>query len=103
MSASQQEVTKALELLGKEIKANLSQPLYLKVTTRPGRGVDIEQVRLLTMEEFAVLAHVETRTVRLWMENAKENGLKFYRPPGTRSYLFDLNESLEWLKGDCIG
>lgn len=102
-SIQEQNVAKALEVLTREIKSNLSKPLYLRITAKPGRGLTIEQVTLITVEEFADLAHVEERTVRDWMSKSGDNGLKFYRAPGTRNYLFDLHESLEWLKSDDIG
>jgi hypothetical protein len=47
---------------------------------------------------MAELAHVETRMVYGWIEKAQENGLKFYRAPGTRGVLFEINEALEWVR-----
>ena len=66
--------------------------------TREANRISVKQVEFLTPEQLAELAHVETRTVYSWVEKAQENGLKFYRAPGTRGVLFELNEVLEWIR-----
>lgn len=60
--------------------------------------MECRQIEFLTPEQLAELAHVETRTVYSWVEKANENGLKFYRAPGTGGVLFEISEVLEWIR-----
>ena len=53
---------------------------------------------IITPEQLAEITHVKLRTVYGWIEKAEQNGLKFYRAPGTRGVLFDLSETLDWIK-----
>ena len=86
-----------MKSLSGEIKRTLTRPIYIQIVQESG-GVNIKQVEFLTPEQLADLAHVETRTVYSWVEKANENGLKFYRAPGTRGVLFEINEVLEWIR-----
>jgi hypothetical protein len=88
-----------IDELAKMINQGLARPIYIKVIQGPDYQIVIRQVQFITPELFAQLAHVETRTVYAWIERADTNGLKFYRPPGTRGVLFDLCEAIAWLKG----
>ena len=98
MSAAMEEDIGALiKSLSGEIKRTLGRPIYIQMTQEANR-ISIRQVEFLTPEQLAELAHVETRTVYSWVEKAQENGLKFYRAPGTRGVLFEINEVLEWIR-----
>jgi excisionase family DNA binding protein len=74
------------------------RPIYFQIIERENGKIECCQVEFLTPEQLADLAHVETRTVYSWVEKAQENGLKFYRAPGTRGVLFEINEVLEWIR-----
>ena len=74
------------------------RPVYLQILEGENGKLECRQVEFLTPEQLADLAHVETRTVYSWIEKSQENGLKFYRPPGTRGVLFEINEVLEWIR-----
>ena len=86
-----------IKLLSGEIRRTLTRPIYIQIAQESG-GVTIKQIEFLTPEQLAELVHVETRTVYSWIEKAQENGLKFYRAPGTRGVLFEINEVLEWIR-----
>jgi excisionase family DNA binding protein len=86
-----------LKSLSGEINRTLKRPIYIQIAQESDQ-VSIKQVEFLTPEQLAELAHVETRTVYSWVEKAQENGLKFYRAPGTRGVLFEINEVLEWIR-----
>jgi excisionase family DNA binding protein len=60
-------------------------------------------VEFLTPAQLAELAHVTPRTVYAWIERAKENGLKYYKPPGSSGILFALDEVLEWIRRGEVG
>jgi hypothetical protein len=87
-----------IESLAEEIKQGLSRPIYFQVMQEPSGKVLLRQIKFITPEQLADLCHVETRTVYYWIEKAQENGLKFYRAPGTRGVLFEINEALEWIR-----
>jgi excisionase family DNA binding protein len=89
-----------LESITSALRDSLARPVYLRVAKDPRGELAIEHVVFLTVEQFAELAHVERRTVYSWVERAEKIGLKVYRPPGSRGILFELNEVLDWLKGD---
>lgn len=86
-----------MKTLSSEINRTLKRPIYIQIAQEGGQ-VSIKQVEFLTPEQLAELAHVETRTVYSWVEKSPENGLKFYRAPGTRGVLFEINEVLEWIR-----
>lgn len=97
METTDKNIGALIERLSGEIKRNLTRPVYLQIAQESG-DVSIKQIEFLTPEQLAELAHVETRTVYSWVEKANDNGLKFYRAPGTRGVLFEINEVLEWIK-----
>ena len=74
------------------------RPVYLQILAGKNGKLECRQIEFLTPEQLADLVHVETRTVYSWVEKAPENGLKFYRAPGTRGVLFEINEVLEWIR-----
>jgi excisionase family DNA binding protein len=86
-----------LHSLNGEVKRVVAKPIYLQISQQ-GCEVYIKQVEFLTPEQVAELAHVKVRTVYTWIDKSRENGLKFYRAPGTRGVLFEINEVLEWVK-----
>jgi excisionase family DNA binding protein len=96
-AATDENIGTLIKLLSGEIRRTLTRPIYIQIAQESG-GVNIKQVEFLTPEQLADLAHVETRTVYSWVEKAQENGLKFYRAPGTRGVLFEINEVLEWIR-----
>ncbi|HET8670962.1 MAG TPA: hypothetical protein VFM05_10145 [Candidatus Saccharimonadales bacterium] len=91
-------IQRVIESLAEEIKRGILRPVYFQVMQEPGGKISIRHVQFITPEQLAELAHVEIRTVYSWIEKAQENGLKFYRPPGTRGVLFEINEVLEWIR-----
>jgi excisionase family DNA binding protein len=97
MGAINENIGSLAERLSVEIKHTVSRPIYLQIAQVNG-DVCIKQIEFLTVEQLAELTHVETRTVYSWVEKANGNGLKFYRAPGTRGVLFEINEVLEWIK-----
>jgi excisionase family DNA binding protein len=97
-TATQSSIHGVIDNLAKEIRQGLSRPIYLRVMQKPKGEIEIKQIEFLTAEHLAELAHVDKRTVYSWIEKANENGLKFYRAPGTRGVLFEINEVLEWIK-----
>lgn len=97
METTDKNIGALIDRLSDEIKRNLRRPVYLQIARESG-DVSIKQIEFLTPEQLAELAHVETRTVYSWVEKANDNGLKFYRAPGTRGVLFEINEVLEWIK-----
>ena len=90
----------AVESLTSAVADSITRPVYFRIARTPQGKLAIEQVVFLTPEQLADLAHVERRTVYSWVERAEKIGLKFYRPPGSRVILFELNEVLDWLKTD---
>jgi len=90
----------ALESLTSAVAYSMTRPVYFRIAKSARGELAIEQVVFLTAEQLAELAHVERRTVYSWVERAEKIGLKFYRPPGSRGILFELNEVLDWLKTD---
>jgi excisionase family DNA binding protein len=90
----------AVESLTSAVTNSITRPLYFRIATDARGKLAVEQVVFLTPEQLAELAHVERRTVYSWVERAEKIGLKFYRPPGARGILFELNEVLDWLKTD---
>ena len=96
-AATDENLGTLIKSLSGEIKRTLTRPIYIQIA-QEGGGVSIKQVEFLTVEQLAELAHVEARTVYSWIEKAPENGLKFYRAPGTRGVLFEINEVLEWIR-----
>lgn len=101
MPNTQDRVLKAAieEVLG-EVKRSLQKPIYLRVDTNENGQLLIRSVEYLTVEAFAELLHVDERTVYSWIEKAAENGLRFFRPPGTRRPLFDVNHVDEWVRSN---
>jgi excisionase family DNA binding protein len=96
---TQPSIKATLESLVGAIKNSLTQPVCFQVSKGAHGNLTIKQVCFLSVDELADLARVERRTVYAWVERADENGLKFYRPPGSRGILFELSETLDWLKG----
>jgi excisionase family DNA binding protein len=96
-TATDESIGALVKLLSGEIKRTLQRPIYIQIAQESG-DVSIKQIEFLTPEQLADLAHVETRTVYSWIEKAQENGLKFYRAPGTRGVLFEINEVMEWIR-----
>jgi hypothetical protein len=104
MSADIQATEKIDQLLDL-LTTKRDRPVYLEIRQRPDGTMDFSQVEFITPEQLAKLAHVETRTIYAWM--AKESGASepggfvppIYRMPGTRKILFDLHESIRWIKG----
>ena len=96
--ATQPSIQAVIDNLAKGIKQELSRPIYLRVIQLPKGEIEVKQIEFLTAEQLADLAHVEIRTVYSWIEKDQENGLKFYRAPGTRGFLFEINEVLEWIR-----
>jgi excisionase family DNA binding protein len=90
----------SVELLTSAVADSMTLPVYFRIAKGARGELAIEQVVFLTPEQLAELAHVERRTVYSWVERAEKIGLKFYRPPGSRGILFELNEVLDWLKTD---
>jgi excisionase family DNA binding protein len=78
----------------------MTRPVYFRISKGSRGEFAVEQIVFLTPQQLAELAHVERRTVYSWVERAEKIGLKFYRPPGSRGILFELNEVLDWLKND---
>jgi excisionase family DNA binding protein len=97
------ETRQIAEALARGIKDGLSRPIYLRVNKEHGGEVSIKQVEFLTPAQLAELAHVTPRTVYAWIERAKENGLKYYKPPGSSGILFALDEVLEWIRRGEVG
>lgn len=87
-----------VEQLIKLLTQRRERPVYFQIIEGQNGKLECQQVEFLTVEQLADLAHVETRTVYSWIEKAPENGLKFYRAPGTRGVLFEINEVLEWIR-----
>ena len=88
----------AIESITSAVADSMTRPAYFRVAKGARGELAIEQVVFLTPEQLAELAHVERRTVYSWVDRAEKTGLRFYRPPGSRGILFDLNEVLDWLK-----
>jgi hypothetical protein len=91
-----QALEKLLQDLTGEIRQGLARPIYIRVS-KEHAGLAVKQVSFLTPARLAELAHVTPRTVYGWIEKSQENGLKFYRPPGTSGILFEINEALDWI------
>jgi excisionase family DNA binding protein len=94
----QENIQSTVESLAAAFGDRLSRPVYLRIAKAAGGELIIEHVSFVTPEQLAELAHVERRTVYSWIERAERIGLKYYRPPGSRGILFELNELLDWLK-----
>jgi len=90
----------AIESITSAVADSMTRPVYFRITKGRRGELVAEQIVFLTAEQLAELAHVERRTVYSWVERAERIGLKFYRPPGARGILFELNEVLDWLKTD---
>jgi excisionase family DNA binding protein len=90
----------AVESLTFAVADSMTRPVYFRISKGPRGELAVQQVVFLTADQLADLAHVERRTVYSWVERAEKIGLKFYRPPGSRGILFELNEVLDWLKTD---
>lgn len=90
----------AVESLTFAVADSMRRPVYFRIAKDSRGELAIEQIVFLTPEQLAELAHVERRTVYSWVERSEKIGLKFYRPPGSRGILFELNEVLDWLKTD---
>ena len=71
---------------------------YLKVTPKPAGRFFFEKIEFLTVNEAAEFVRVDPRTIHLWIANADATGLKFYRAPGGRYILFDVQEFIDWIK-----
>ena len=87
-----------VERLLDRVAAKPPKPFYLKVAPAADGNFTFQQVEFLTAEQAAELAHVDRRTLYLWIERAEEIGLKFYRAPGSRNILFDVQEFVAWIK-----
>ncbi|MEW6129573.1 MAG: helix-turn-helix domain-containing protein [Acidobacteriota bacterium] len=88
-----------VERLLDRVTAKPPKPFYLKVTPQTDGSFTFEQIEFMTVEQAAELAHVNPRTLYLWIDNASVNGLKSYKAPGSRNILFDINEFVNWIKG----
>src|SRR5215471_4612532 len=88
----------SIQRLLDRIEGRNKKPFYLKCSERPDGTFTFEQVEFLTVEEFAEFLHVDRRTVYKWIERAGQTGLKYYRVPESRNYLFSLSETLDWLE-----
>ncbi|HET9529547.1 MAG TPA: helix-turn-helix domain-containing protein [Blastocatellia bacterium] len=97
------ETAQIIDALAGKIKSGLARPIYLQVIKGPKSEVTIKQVEFLTPAQLAELAHVSPRTVYSWIERASENGLKYYKPPGSSGILFALDEVLEWIRAGEVG
>ncbi|HWO01729.1 MAG TPA: helix-turn-helix domain-containing protein [Blastocatellia bacterium] len=96
----QSSINSTVQTLVDAIQSSLSRPIYLQFSKSTRGDFVIKQVCFLSVDELAELAHVERRTVYAWVERGAEIGLKFYKPPGSRGILFELNETLDWIKGN---
>src|SRR5262245_6420539 len=94
----EEDIQSTVESLAAALADWRSRPIYLRIAKAAVGELLIEHVSFLTPNPLAELAHVERRTVYSWIERAETIGLKYYRPPGSRGILFDLNELLDWLK-----
>lgn len=99
-------IQRVIESLAEEIKQGFSRPIYFQVMQERGGKVSIRHIQVITPEQLAEMCHVEKRTVYHWIEKAtsgdesKRNSVPpIYRAPGTRGVLFDLHESIEWVRG----
>jgi excisionase family DNA binding protein len=98
--ATDASIRTAVESLTFAVADSMTRPVYFCISKGPRGELAVQQVVFLTADQLADLAHVERRTVYSWVERAEKIGLKFYRPPGSRGILFELNEVLDWLKTD---
>jgi excisionase family DNA binding protein len=98
---SESSIQSTFESLASAVKDSLTRPVYLRIAKGPRGEISVQQITFLTVDQLAELAHVERRTVYSWVERAQRMRLKFYRPPGSRGILFELNEILDWLKGNA--
>src|SRR5215510_6273261 len=98
--SSDVSVQTAVESITSAVADSKTRTVYFRIAKGPRGELAVQQVVFLTADQFAELAHVERRTVYSWVERANKIGLKFYRPPGLRGILFELNEVLDWLKSD---
>ena len=94
------QIRATLEEVMSSIQRQLQKPIYLRIEANENGTLTIRQVEYLTVEGFADLCHVDERTIYTWIEKAKENGLRFYRPPGTRRPLFDMADVDEWVRSN---
>lgn len=74
--------------------------IYFQISIGHRGKVEIKQIEFLSVEEFARLAKVETRTVHGWIERGVAPTP--YRPEGCRSILFDVNEVIAWIKNNPL-
>jgi len=93
------EIRLVSDVVGEAVKSEIARPVYLEVTYQPDGKLVIKRVEFITPEQLAEIARVKPRTVYLWIEKAAEIGLRFYRAPGSRQVLFEINETLDWIKG----
>jgi hypothetical protein len=100
-TAEDDRVEKLIELL----TTRRDKPIYLQISERQDGTLGFKQIEFITPEQLAELTHVETRTVYSWIEKAtsgdesKKNSCPpIYNAPGTHGKLFDLHESIEWIK-----
>src|SRR5215217_7541732 len=94
MSAHTEAEDKLLGLLSL-LSQKRTAPLYLQINEREDGTFEFRQVEFLTPAELAQLCKVETRTVYSWLDKGL---ITAYTPPGTGGKLFDLTESLAWIK-----
>jgi len=105
MSADFQAAEK-IERLIDLLTTKREKPVYLEIKQRQDGTLDFSQVEFITPEQLAELVHVETRTIYAWIAKAssadgerKNSVPPIYRAPGSRGILFDLHESILWIKG----
>jgi hypothetical protein len=94
------QIQRTIEEILQGIRRKLEAPLYLQISSEKNGSLAIKHIQFLTIDEFADLCRVEKRTVYGWLDDAERTGLKCYRPPGSRSLLFELNETVEWISNN---
>lgn len=89
-------VTDLLDRLTTAITTAAHRPIYLQIINHQGGKLEVRQIEFLSVEDFAQLARVGPRTVYDWVQRGISPPP--YRPPGSRSILFDLTEAIAWIK-----
>jgi hypothetical protein len=74
--------------------------MYIRITIGYRDKIEIKQIEFLSVEEFARLAKVEPRTIQSWVQRGIAPTA--YRPPGSRGFLFEMDEAIEWIKSNPI-
>ena len=94
------QLQRTIEEVMQGIRRKLEAPLYLQIYSEKNGSLSIRHIQFLTIDEFAELCRVERRTVYGWLEDTERTGLKCYRPSGSRSLLFEINEAIEWISNN---